>query len=203
MARMPRVSRAHAGQHGPGGAARSRRRGHQLAPQRIRSATLRPRGKLRGLRRESSASNISPNGCSGSSETSTSTDGHGAARHHHVRAKGPALGRKKLPAPAEGVEYIPDDGGVELLPQQLKQLGVIFPFHASSSAVSQGKLAPPTAQDRLFTRKSVIASPRQSSISKPIRLSSVNASGCCPHLNVAPSCRAARAGLKRLRKKPA
>ena len=58
--------------------------------------------------------------------------GHGAARHHHVRAEGPALGGKKLPALAESVEHIAHDGGVELLPQQLKQLGVIFPFHASS-----------------------------------------------------------------------
>ena len=67
-------------------------------------------------------------------------DGHGAARHHHVRTEGPALGGKKLPALAESVEHIPHDGGVELLPQQLKQLGVIFPFHAFSSVTARSNL---------------------------------------------------------------
>jgi hypothetical protein len=67
-------------------------------------------------------------------------DGHGAARHHHIRTEGPALGREKLPALAESVEHIPHDGGIELLPQQLKQLGVIFPFHEFSSLRARSDL---------------------------------------------------------------
>ena len=38
-------------------------------------------------------------------------DGHGAAGDEHVGTKGPAVGRKKLAAAAEGVEHVADDRG--------------------------------------------------------------------------------------------
>jgi hypothetical protein len=42
---------------------------------------------------------------------------------------------------AEGVEYIPYNGSDQLLAQQLKQLSIIFPFHALSSVVAASRFS--------------------------------------------------------------